>query len=233
MKRVIRVARLDLPVDVLAIRADLDGLPDHWSPHFQRVHHNGGWAVLPLRSVGGAMGAEPPFALGDESVGHSATPLLEECPAVSRFLDSLGCPLLSARLLKLRPGAEIKPHRDIELASEYGEARLHVPIVTNPFVEFTVDDMRVPMEAGTCWYVNANLTHRVLNRGDGDRIHLVVDCVVDDWLRDRFAEAAAWYTEVRRPPDELRQMIASLREMDLPASPALIAELEEELADAD
>jgi aspartyl/asparaginyl beta-hydroxylase (cupin superfamily) len=158
---------------------------------------------------------------------------LAECPAIARFLDSLQCPVMSARLLSLERGAIIKPHRDVELAFERGEARLHVAILTNPDVEFFVDDRRVVMEAGSCWYINANLTHRVANRGNADRIHLVVDCRVDDWLRDRFAEADRSYTDGRRDPGEAREMIARLRELNTATAQAIIAQLERELDDPD
>jgi hypothetical protein len=38
------------------------------------------------------------------------------------------------------------------------------------------------MKEGECWYLNFNLPHRVKNSGTADRIHLVIDCVVNDWL---------------------------------------------------
>ena len=139
---------------------------------------------------------------------------------------------MSARLLKLGRGAVIKPHKDAELAFENGEARIHVPIFTNPGVEFFLEDQRVPMEPGSCWYINANLPHRVANRGETDRIHLVVDCAVNDWVREWFSTAELFHSEIRRDPRETRQMIDLLRSMNTPASLAIVAQLEEELADA-
>jgi hypothetical protein len=230
--RVIRCAKLDLPVDLPSMQTEVAALPDRWAPHFQRAHYDGGWSVLPLRSLGGAVDEVLPFALDTRGApaAYAATPLLAECPAIARFLASLACPVMSARLLNLRCGALIKPHRDAELAFEKGEARLHLPIVTNPRVEFVIDDERVVMEAGTCWYINANLTHRVANQGDTDRIHLVVDCGVNDWLRERFAAAAVSHSDVRRDPQETRQMIELLHAMNTPASRAIIDQLEHELA---
>jgi len=228
--KVIRVARLDFPIAAAQFEAEVAALPERWIPHFQKVHYEGGWTVLSLRSLQGNLDEKFPFALGDEPGNYSATPLLALCPAIGRFLDSLQCPVLSARLLNLRSGSVIKPHQDVELAFEKGEARLHIPIFTNSEVEFVIDEERVVMAPGSCWYINANLTHRVANRGATDRIHLVVDCVVDDWLRAQFARAEISYSAQRRDPKELRQMIARLREMNLPAAPAIIAQLEEELA---
>lgn len=230
--KIIRCAKLDLPVDAPSLRAEVAALPDRWKPHFQTAHYDGEWAVLPLRSIGGRPDETMPFALGGALAEFAATPLLGSCPAIARLLASFACPVMSARLLNLRRGAVIKPHRDAELAFENGEARIHVPIVTNPDVEFLMEDQRVIMEPGTCWYINANLTHRVANHGDCDRIHLVVDCVVDDWLRGQFAKAEIFHSEVRRDPREARQMIELLRAMGTPTALAMIAELEEELAGA-
>src|SRR5262249_16408914 len=54
---------------------------------------------------------------------------------------------------------------------------------TNPLVEFYLDGNRVMMEEGEAWYLDLNEKHAVINRGSEDRVHLVVDCVVNDWLR--------------------------------------------------
>jgi hypothetical protein len=224
--KVIRCARLDLPVDLPSLKKDVAALPDRWSLHFQEAHYDGNWMVLPLRTIGGDVDQALPFALGSEPAQYAATPLLARCPGIERFLASFACPLMSARLLNLGRGAVIKPHRDAELAFENGEARIHVPIFTNADVEFVIEDQRVVMEAGTCWYVNASLTHRVANHGDTDRVHLVVDCGVDDWLRERFAHAEISHSAVLRDPREVRQMIELLREMNTPASLAIIAQLE-------
>ena len=50
-------------------------------------------------------------------------------------------------------------------------------VVTNPEVE--------------CWYHNLNLPHWVAIRGATDRIHLVIDCVVNDKLRELLLAADA------------------------------------------
>ena len=39
------------------------------------------------------------------------------------------------------------------------------------------------MQEGECWYLDLSLPHRVQNRSNVDRIHLVVDCLLNDWLR--------------------------------------------------
>ena len=39
------------------------------------------------------------------------------------------------------------------------------------------------MAEGELWFLNFNKYHSVDNRSRVDRIHLVVDCVINDWLR--------------------------------------------------
>lgn len=229
----LRHARLPLPVDLAALRADVVALPAAWRPHFQAAHHDGGWTVLPLRAPVDAGDDALPFPLAGGAARYLPTRWLARCPGIARFLAGLACPVLAARLLRLAPGAAIRPHRDAELAYENGEARLHVPILSNPAVEFVVDGARVDMVPGTCWYINANLAHHVVNRGTEDRIHLVVDCRVDNWLRARFAAAECTWTRARRNPQELREMIALLRAMEAPAAQRLVAELEAELGAGD
>lgn len=40
------------------------------------------------------------------------------------------------------------------------------------------------MKPGELWYLNVNRYHSVTNGGSTDRIHLVIDCIVNDWLRE-------------------------------------------------
>ncbi len=229
---VIRCAKLDLAIDLAAAQAEVAALPDAWRAHFQKLHYDGEWTVLPLRSPGGRFDDILPFALGNSDEAHADTPFLALCPAIRRLLDSLKCPVRSARLLNLKRGAIIHPHRDVELAFENGEARLHFPIFTNPGAEFFIDEQRVMMDEGSAWYINANLTHRVANRGNADRIHLVVDCQTDDWLREVFARATLFHSKIRRDPKELMEMIGRLREMNTPTSLRMAEELERERAGA-
>jgi hypothetical protein len=85
--------------------------------------------------------------------------------------------------MKLTPGSVIKEHRDYDLAMEEGAARLHIPVQTNPGVEFMLNGLPVAMAPGECWYLRLSDPHRVANRGETDRVHLVIDCRVNDWLR--------------------------------------------------
>jgi aspartyl/asparaginyl beta-hydroxylase (cupin superfamily) len=90
------------------------------------------------------------------------------------------------RFLRLAAGSVIREHRDPGLRFEEGVFRLHIPVRTNPEVEFRVGGELLQMAEGECWYVNFDLPHALVNRGGSDRVHLVVDGVVDDAVLDWF-----------------------------------------------
>ena len=134
------------------------------------------------------------------------TELMSSCPRIAAELRRFECPLGAVRLLRLAAGSVIREHCDDNLRLEDGEARLHVPLTTNDDVEFYVDNVRVIMEPGECWYLNLSLPHRVQNRGSLDRIHLVIDCGVNDWL---IAQIEAGTPVERRARASARRAAAS------------------------
>jgi mannose-6-phosphate isomerase-like protein (cupin superfamily) len=82
----------------------------------------------------------------------------------------------------------VREHRDDRLGFADGEARLHVPVHTGPEAEFLLNGRQVAMAAGECWYVDVSQPHAVANRGNAPRVHLVIDCVVDEWLERAISE---------------------------------------------
>ena len=67
--------------------------------------------------------------------------------------------------------------------------RVHVPVTTNPEVEFQVNGSRVVLAAGSAWYLRLSDPHSVANRGSADRVHLVVDADVNGWVEALFESA--------------------------------------------
>nr|WP_237488250.1 aspartyl/asparaginyl beta-hydroxylase domain-containing protein [Hufsiella ginkgonis] len=198
-----------------------------WHPHLNSYHYEGGWEVLSLRSPGGLTHNTVPDLQGEDA--FEDTPLMDQCPAIRSLTRSFTCPVMSVRLLNLKAGALIKPHRDRELSFEQGEARIHLPVHTNDGVEFYVEDDRVIMPEGSCWYINANLPHRVANKGAADRVHLVIDCKVNDWLTMLFGDSEQKTRDLPFDADVQRQIIESLRLQRHEAAAALALQLEQEL----
>jgi len=40
------------------------------------------------------------------------------------------------------------------------------------------------MKKGECWVLDPNYPHTVDNTGQEDRIHLMIDCKLNEWWRD-------------------------------------------------
>lgn len=190
------VDRLKLPFafDSAALQADLDRLSaEGWLPHFNRDRYDGDWSGIVLR--GPTDGPDSLYAGGD---AFEDRPVLERCPAFRAVMAAFPCPLRSVRLLRLGPGAIIREHRDYDLGVDRGEVRLHVPVRTHEAVDFRLRNRRVVMAEGEAWYLDLSQPHRVANRGDRDRVHLVIDAVLDDWLAALITVDAP---EVPPPPE--------------------------------
>lgn len=224
----ISYAKLDLQTDIKSIQQEAAKIlaSDKWMSHYNQKYYDGEWNVLPLRSPGGDY--HKPFAELMNDTIFQNTSLLEMLPAINDFLNGLQCEKQSVRLLNLKAGAVIKQHRDIELAFEMGEARLHVPLFTNKKVEFYVDEDLINMHEGECWYINANLPHRVANKGNTDRVHLVIDCCVNDWLKTIFDHSEKKCKEEKIDPELRRIIVQNLRAQQTETASALADKLENE-----
>lgn len=174
--------RLPLSFDPQRLQADAALFAsEEWIPHFNIHVYQGDWSGVALRAIPGASVALFPDPLAKSK--FEDTPAMRRTSYIPAALDRIPCTKTSVRLLKLAAGSNIRRHRDYYLGPEDGEVRLHVPVHTNADVDFVLDDQRVPMAEGELWFLNFNKYHSVDNRSSVDRIHLVIDCVINDWLR--------------------------------------------------
>jgi Aspartyl/Asparaginyl beta-hydroxylase len=192
--------KLPFSFDPESLQSDLNQIKsDEWVTHFNQDYFEGEWTGVALRSVGGLTNHLYPDPRATEE-SYADTPIIERCPNVRAALAFWECPVRSVRFLRLAAGSSIREHRDYELKIKDGQARFHVPIVTNADVVFFLDAQRITMNEGECWYLDLSLPHWVENRGAIDRIHLVVDCEVNDWLRELLATAERAYLETQTAP---------------------------------
>jgi len=76
------------------------------------------------------------------------------------------------RILLKQPRSTLSWHRD-------PEARLHIPIITNPGCIMVIDNVAQHMPAdGSVWITNNTKYHNAFNGGEENRIHLVA-CVLE------------------------------------------------------
>lgn len=154
-----------------------------WRGHFNTAYFAGDWSGVALISAADALTELSP---------GSADPV-QRAPWLNDYrwrqaLRDLPLEIVSARLLRLGPGAQIHEHRDYDLEGPDADLRLHIPLLSPPAVDFWLDGQRMPMAAGECWFLDLARPHRVDNRDSTARIHLVLDCRPAPWLEQMIVD---------------------------------------------
>ncbi len=109
---------------------------------------------------------------------------LKKCTYILSILETFKCHKETFRIHTLDAGASIQPHKDMGYSLDQGKVRIHIPVTTSSNVELIIDNQLIKMKPGECWYCNFNETHEVHNKSNQPRTHLIIDCLVNDWLRD-------------------------------------------------
>jgi len=93
-----------------------------------------------------------------------------------------------AYFAKIVPGEIINPHTDSDLQNDFHQIyfrvthKYHIPITTNDGVWTQIDGETKHFKIGECWDYNNNLIHSGGNKGETDRIHLIVEISPYSWL---------------------------------------------------
>lgn len=184
--------RLRLPLDFEPshLAADMAHFArEAWIAHFVTQNYDGDWSVIPLRGPAGASHPVQMIYSDPSRSDYEDTPLLAGLRYFQQVLASFACPLHAVRLMRLAPGSIIKEHHDNDLSFEQGMVRIHIPVLTNQYVDFRLNGVRCVMAPGESWYLRLSDPHSVANRGEADRVHLVIDAAVNDWLSALFERA--------------------------------------------
>jgi hypothetical protein len=86
--------------------------------------------------------------------------------------------------MAMEPGVIVKTHIDAMRTMRYQIARIHIPLVTNSKASLFVQGRRLQPQVGECWYLDAGVPHSVRNLGDARRVHIVMDCIVNDFVNE-------------------------------------------------
>ena len=176
--------RLPLSFDPDRLAADLDRMEPNWWHAHLGPYHDGNWQAIALWAPNGDRTSQ--FSRGG---AFAATEALRRCDYIGDVIESFPGPKNRVRFLKLRAGGHIFLHSDPLHTIETGIVRFHVPVRTNPSVDFVVDGHRLDMRPGEAWYVDVRFKHSVNNFGAEDRVHLVVDVIPNPALSALLAQA--------------------------------------------
>jgi len=119
---------------------------------------------------------------------HLLEPVLDQAVAAYGY-DRGAFPRVM--LARMAPGGLIHPHRDQNPAAKWPH-KIHVPLLTNEKVTFTIEGKGYHFSEGEAVEVNNMGVHGVDNRGDSDRVHLIfeyydLDQPEPDWLPEAIA----------------------------------------------
>ena len=173
--------KLPLNFDPSKLREDLERVTsENWHSQFMKIHYDKGWSGIALYSAEGDLNYLKP------GKSYKPTVLLSRCPYFREVLNTFKCEMHRVRVVKLESGAKIETHVDPSSGRGQSEVRLHIPIITNDEVEFYSRGERVSMKAGELWFIDTSYPHSVFNKSNVDRIHLIIDCVPNQWLYSLF-----------------------------------------------
>ena len=82
-----------------------------------------------------------------------------------------------ANLVRLQSAGAITEHTDNNFSLVHSH-RVHLPIITNAEVGFSVGNETINMKEGELWEINNRRLHTVNNAGSEDRVHLILDYVI-------------------------------------------------------
>lgn len=204
------LARLRLePVDVAQLAHEA-ARADGWAQHYSSYNLRKSWTALAL--VG--YDDDPTFIIKPTEMARQwqlehrdrlaarpgRTRLADVCPVLMAAVDSFGCEVERARLMRVAAGGGLSRHADItnrDAGTKVGKvARLHLPLQTDPAsVWFEAWDANGDahtghLELGAWYYLDQRKPHAVAaTRSLLPRIHLVVDLVVSARLQCWIADA--------------------------------------------
>jgi hypothetical protein len=203
----IAIKQLQISVDcdiIEKIGLQLEQLSMKFQNHYSNYNKKKSWSAISLRGyTSDIMRIEKPIEMSskwkeehkDEHFELQDTSLREQFLEINSLLSFLGdAELHRIRFMCLVPGGgELTRHTD-QVDPDSGlnndnVCRLHFPIQTNPDVRFGVwepsgNKKEVNMKVGECWVLDTRKPHTVINDGNQDRIHLVVDVKVNSHLKE-------------------------------------------------
>lgn len=217
--------KFDKQYDSATLAAEMESVfTDTWINHFNTKDFDGQWKSIALRSgTGNATDINANY-----TPLFTDTPLLEKLPYIKSILGEWQCEKETVRFMALYPGSEIKPHKDLGCSYQDGNFRLHIPILTNDSVDFVVDGTNHKLHPGECWYMDFSKVHSVRNAGGTVRVHLVIDCLRNQWSDELFEQFGYLEEEKKMPIEQVKEMIAQLETHHNQTAENLILQLKQQ-----
>ena len=163
-----------------------------YSPVITKYNKKENWKAISIKGVSqDPLVISKPNVLGVGSGGNlQETPLVDSLQ-IRSILAKIPAMTERVRLMKLEAGTKISKHTDkVDKDIKSRKIiRLHIPIITNDNVKMiSWLDKNTPtefkMKKGECWWLDGSKAHSVLNESDIDRVHLVIDVFVNNYMSE-------------------------------------------------
>jgi hypothetical protein len=176
--------RLPLLFDAELLKRDLEALRHQMTIKQPGPDHDGAWKGVSLVARGGDM---TDLGYHNQDPRPSLkTKALANCPYFEKVIDTFKCEKRGVRLLSLDPGGIILEHHDSNESVDFGYARVHIPIVSDPRIISVLARRHYYWRPGEVWYGDYTFPHHVRNPTEITRVHLMLDLRVNDWVLSMF-----------------------------------------------
>ena len=93
------------------------------------------------------------------------------------------CTIVKSAFIKLLSNANIIPHIDSSIDLQLPH-RVHICIIPGDNTVFIVNDEQKIFKQGECFEINNLVVHSVENKGSKDRIHLLIDLLQNEYIKE-------------------------------------------------
>lgn len=190
--------------EIIQMLAEIEANAD-FANHYSSYNKRKSWSALALR---GFDANDPTFIIKPAEMSRkwkeenaekllwscNDTPLAEKMPTVMKVAARMGSPNERVRIMRLAKGeGELTRHADItdrNAGTKDGMiARLHLPLQTMQGCEFyswsmSGEKRTEHFPVGALFYLDMRKPHAVINNSSTERIHLVVDAVSNERIRN-------------------------------------------------
>jgi len=153
---------------------------DQWIKDNQLTKHpdidnTGGWDVISLYSEDG----KSQSVTKSSDIDTIPTEIIKDFPytdsIIKKLLYKFDSKPRRIRFSTLRKQKTITWHRDWDESLDHGNCRLHIPITVNDKCYGSLCHQELKWQPGELWYGDYSFPHQVVNLGDRDRLHIILD----------------------------------------------------------
>ena len=164
-----------------------------FSPVVTKFNKDNQWTAISLRGYGGeSTQIGKGGVLGTDIDDSLQNTVLYDALEMDKILGKIPAEKERVRLMKLEAGTIIAKHTDkVDKDIKTGKiVRLHVPVITHEEVLMTSwlpgGIAEFHMKKGSCWWLDVSQPHKVVNKSDIDRVHLVIDIYNNDDIKEKY-----------------------------------------------